>query len=155
MPQLSLLRRAPQRLLNSIVAALLLVTAPALSHGSPAPGPRAVLAVDDSTTAAQLAAQLPLSVTFHDRMGTAVFAQLPTPLATNGADPVHQYRAGDVAYVTAEQSIVVFLTDGSAVPDHGLILLGHLKRGLDDLADCRRDCPVELTADPTGADTAD
>ncbi|MFF2487260.1 cyclophilin-like fold protein [Microbacterium sp. NPDC058062] len=153
MPQLSLLTLAPQRLLNSVVAALLLLTAPALSQGSPSPAPQAVLAVDDSTTAAQFGALLPFTLTFHDRMGTAVFAQVPTFLAPDSTDPMNEYRAGDVAYVTSDQSIVVFLTDGSAVPDHGLILLGHLTQGLDDLVDCRQDCPVELTADPIGSDT--
>ncbi|MGN6127366.1 MAG: cyclophilin-like fold protein [Humibacter sp.] len=155
MQQLSPLKLAPQRLLNSVIAALLLLTAPALSLGSPSPAPQAALAVDDSTTAAQLAAQLPLTVTFHDRMGAAVFAQLPTSLAPDSTDPMNEYHVGDVAYVTSDQSIVVFLTDGSAVPDHGLFLLGQLTRGLDHLANCRQDCPVELTADPTRLRTTD
>lgn len=153
MPQLSLSRLAPQRLLNSIVAALLLLTAPTISHGSPTPASQAVLALEDSATALQLAAQLPLTARFHDRMGTAVFAQLPTPLAVTDADPLRAYRAGDIAYVTAEQNIVVFLTDGSAVPDHGVVLLGHLDRGLDDLAGCRNDCPVELVSESARRNT--
>jgi len=151
MPQLSLLRLVPQRVLNSVVAALLLLTAPALSPGSPAPAPRASVSIDDSLAAAQLAARLPLTVKFHDRMGTAVFAQLPMPLAPDDATPMNDYRAGDIAYVTSEQSIVVFLTDGSAVPDGGLVLLGHVERGLDDLASCRQDCAVELLVRGTPA----
>ncbi|KJL44151.1 cyclophilin-like fold protein [Microbacterium trichothecenolyticum] len=150
MPQLSLLRLAPQRVLNSVVAALLLLTTPTLAPASTAPIPQASIALDDSATASQLAPLLPVNVTFHDRMGTAVFAQLPAPLSTDHATPMNDYRAGDVAYVTAEQSIVVFLTDGTAVPDHGLTLLGHLTAGLDELVDCARDCAVELVATRTG-----
>ena len=145
MPQLSLLRIAPQRVLNSVVAALLLLTMPSLAPAGAVAPPQASVALDDSATAAQIAALLPLTVTFHDRMGTAALAQLPTPLPADHAAPMNEYRAGDVAYVTAEQSIVVFLTDGSAVPDHGLTLLGHLTTGLDELVDCGRDCTVELT----------
>ncbi len=105
--------------------------------------------LNDSASAAQIAARLPVTVTFHDRMGTAAFAQLPTPLSFDRATPMNDYRAGDAAYVAAERSIVVFLADGTAVPDHGLILLGHLSTGLDELVDCARDCAVELVATRT------
>jgi hypothetical protein len=149
MPQISLLRLAPQHVLNSVVAALLLLTTPTLAPASTAPPPRASVVLDHSAGAAQIAALLPITVTFHDRMGSAAFAQLPTPLPADHATPMHEYRAGDVAYVSAEQSIVVFLTDGTAVPDHGLAFLGHLATGLDELAGCVRDCAVELVATGT------
>lgn len=153
MPQLSLHRLAPQALLNSIAAALLLLTAPALAHGSPAPPSRAGVAVDSSPSAAHFGARLPLTLTFHDRMGTAVFADLSRPIDTTRAPSMDEYRAGDVAYVAAEQRIVVFLTNGSAVPDHGLTLLGRLERGLDELIGCREDCLVELSVASTSSDT--
>lgn len=149
MPQIAVLRLAPQRVLNSVVAALLLLTTPTLAPASTAPPPRASVVLDDSAGAAQIAALLPLTVSFHDRMGTAAFAQLPTHLPTDHATTMHEYRAGDVAYLTAEQSIVVFLTDGTAVPNHGLAFLGHLATGLDELAGCVRDCAVELFATRT------
>ena len=149
MPQLSLLRLAPQRVLNSVVAALLLLTTPILAPTTTSPPPRAAVVLNDSASAAQIAARLPVTVTFHDRMGNAAFAQLPTPLSFDRATPMNDYRAGDVAYVAAERSIVVFLADGTAVPDHGLILLGHLSTGLDELVDCARDCAVELVATRT------
>jgi hypothetical protein len=144
MPQRSLLRRTAQRALNSIVAALLLLTAPVLVPGDPSPPPRALVALGDSATADQLALQLPAAITFSDRMGAAVIGRLPAALSVRGAVRVEAYRAGDVAYVASEQSVVVFLTDGSAVPDGGLILLGHVTSGMDDLARCVRDCAVEL-----------
>jgi hypothetical protein len=146
MPQFSLLRLAPQHVVNSVVAAVLLLTTPTLAPAGAAPPPQASIALNDSASAVQIAARLPITVAFHDRMGTAVLAQLPAPLTTDRDTPMNRYRAGDVAYITAEQSIVVFLTDGTAVPEGGLTLLGHLTNGLDDLAGCVRDCAVELVA---------
>ena len=77
-------------------------------------------------------------------MGTAVFAQLATPLAVDAADPMSEYRAGDIAYFAAERSLVVFLSGGAAVPDPGLTLVGHLAAGLDQLADCPHGCTIAL-----------
>jgi hypothetical protein len=152
MPRLSLLRIAPQRVLNTVVAALLLLSTPALADGGAVPPPQASLSLDDSTAAAQLASHLPRTLTFDDRMGTAVFAELPTALASEDADATSGYRAGDVAYVAADQSIVVFLTDGIALPDHGLVMVGHVTSGLDDVAGCVRDCAIELVVSPAAVD---
>jgi len=148
MPQRSLLRRSPQRVVDTVLAMLLLVTAPALAPAATAPPPRVVVALDDSAAAAASAAHLPPTVTFHDRMGVAVFAPLPAALATGAAPAMTHYRAGDVAYVVAEQSIVVFLTDGAAVPQGGLMSLGHLEDGGDDLTSCAHGCAVELALVP-------
>ena len=146
MPQRSLLRRAPQRVLNTVVAALLLLTVPVLAYGDKAPPPHVVVAFNDSATAAHLVWNLPRTLTFSDHMGAAVFARLPDPLAFDSTAPVDGYRAGDIAYVPSEQSIVVFLTDGTAVPDHGLVVLGHVASGVHDLDGCVRNCVIELVA---------
>ncbi|HEY9308052.1 MAG TPA: cyclophilin-like fold protein [Microbacterium sp.] len=151
MPQRSLLRRAPQRVLNSVVTALLLLTVPVLAHGDEAPPTCVVAAFEDSATAAQLVSHLPSTLTFSDRMGAAVFAPLPVPLALDSTAAVDGYRRGDIAYVSSEQSIVVFLTDGTAVPDHGLVVLGHLTSGLQDLDGCVQNCAVELVVGQIGA----
>ncbi|MFE5409591.1 cyclophilin-like fold protein [Microbacterium sp. NPDC056569] len=149
MPPRHLLHLAPQRALNTIVAAFLLLTTPTLAHSSMPPPAQATISLD--STHAELAPRLRLTLTFHDRMGTAVFAPLTAPLPVDVGAPLSRYRAGDAAYVTAEQSVVVFLTSGTAVPESGLVLLGHVEDGLDDLASCRRDCPVEIVlADASG-----
>jgi hypothetical protein len=145
MPQRALLRTAPHYVLNSVVAALLCAVL-VLSPGDATPPPQVHIAADAAGTAGQFGSRLPLAVTFHDQMGTAVFARLPEPLAVDQRAAAGEYRAGDVAYVASEQSIVVFLADGSAVPDQGLVLLGHVTDGLDDLADCARDCGIDLVA---------
>lgn len=144
MPQRSLLSSPAQRVLNSVVAAVLLLTTAVLSQGSPAPPPEVSVLVDDSGAAREFAAQLPSDLTFDDRMGTAVFARLTSVLPDQGAAAMDQYRTGDIAYVPSEQSIVVFLTDGQAVPDSGLILLGHVTSGMHHLAGCVRNCAIEF-----------
>lgn len=155
MPQLSLLRIAPQRVLDTVVAALLVLTTPALAHGGAVPPQQASLSLDDSTTAVQLASHLPRNLMFDDRMGTAVFAELPTALVFDPVAVTSGYRAGDVAYVASDQSIVVFLTDGTALPDHGLVLVGHVTSGLDELAGCVRDCATELVVSAPDAPRGD
>ena len=80
-------------------------------------------------------------------MGTAEFAELSTPLVTDGGTSMSGHRAGDIAYLASEQSVIVFLTDGSAVPDDGLVLLGHVTGGMAHVAACLRDCAVRLVAD--------
>ena len=157
MPNRVLTGLTPQQVLNSFAAALLLVTAPffssAVEDNSPAVAdapPVAVVALDDSAAAAELAMQLPLVLTFTDRMGTAEFAQLPAPLDIDAAQ-MSSYRAGDVAYFESEQSIVVFLSDGTAVPDGGLVLVGHVTSGLDVVAGCARDCAIQFVTTPGDA----
>lgn len=100
--------------------------------------------LNDSTQAAQLAQRVPHSLVFNDVMGTAQVARLAEPLGPSDGDPITHYRAGDVAYWTAEESIIVFLTDGAAVPHDGFSLIGHISDDLDHLAGCNRDCPALL-----------
>ncbi|MGC5221747.1 cyclophilin-like fold protein [Micromonospora sp. DT81.3] len=137
----------PQPLFNTIAAAAaVLLTA---SLPAPTPDPQSVrVTLDDSAAAEQLASQLSLELTFDDRMGTAAFAQLRLPLVMDGGAVMSEYRAGDLAYLASEQSIIVFLTDGSAVPDDGLVALGHVTSGMDGIAACVRHCLIQLVADP-------
>lgn len=144
MPQLSLLRIAPQRILNTLVAVAMLFSTPALTPASTVAPQHAMVSLNDSAAADQLVAQLSSPLSFDDRMGTALVAHLSTPLAVEQAHAVDGYRAGDVAYVPDELALVIFLVDGSAVPERGLIILGNLTSGLNDLAGCTRDCLVDL-----------
>ncbi|WP_457101694.1 cyclophilin-like fold protein [Microbacterium sp. P5_E9] len=143
----------PQRVLNTVAAILLLASAPVLSStgvGGPAAvadnPPVAVITLNESSVAAELASQLPLVLNFSDRMGTAEFAPLPEPLDIDSADQMSGYRAGDVAYLASEQSIVVFLSEGTAVPAGDLVLVGHVTSGLNVVAGCVRDCAVQIVA---------
>lgn len=95
----------------------------------------------DESVAAPVAAQLRGPIPFEDRMGTALVTQLDEPLNIDG-EKGGSYRAGDVAYSAADREIVVFLSDGSAVPASGLTRLGEIGEGLDDLVGCASDCPI-------------
>ena len=134
----------PLRILVSLVAAVLLVSAPACSHLQRGTIPEAEIQVDDSATAIQLERSLPVAVSFDDRMGAAQVARLPTALDVENAESTRGYRAGDVAYWAPEGSIVVFLSDSPDVSSEGLVLVGHVSTGMDDLAGCSRNCAVRL-----------
>ena len=86
-----------------------------------------------------------LSRRLDDRMGTAQVAHLQAALDTAGAAPISSYRAGDIAYWPAEQSLIVFLADGSAVPSDGLVGVGRVTSGIDHLIGCARDCRLRAS----------
>lgn len=139
----------PFRVLASIAAAmLLLVSIPACSQPSGEPLPEAAIRLNDSMAAVQLEHRLPLSMTFDDRMGVAQVAKLPNPLEVESVESPTEYRAGDMAYWVAEQSIVVFLSDGHDLAADGLVLVGHVTVGLAELAGCTHDCRVSLVDAP-------
>lgn len=101
--------------------------------------------------AAQLADRSGDVLVLADRLGTAQTTRLPEPVAVGPADLAGGYRAGDVAYWAPEQLLIVFTTDGSALPDGGLTLVGRVSQGLDALAGCARDCAVGVTAGAAAA----
>ncbi|ACQ78676.1 hypothetical protein Bcav_0412 [Beutenbergia cavernae DSM 12333] len=104
--------------------------------------------MEDDAVAAQLTEQLPSDhiLSFDSRMGTAQVAALPQPLDVRG-DAMRSYRAGDVVYWSTEQALVIFLTDGFAVPDDGVLTrIGAVVDGMDQLVGCERDCRVHFGA---------
>ena len=127
---------------------LLLVSIPACSHPRGEPLPEAAIRLNDSMAAVNLEHRLPVSVSFDDRMGVAQVAELPSPLELEAVEPPTEFRAGDAAYWAAEQSIVVFLSDGHDLADDGLVLVGHVTVGLAELAGCTHDCRVRLVGAP-------
>lgn len=149
-----LLPRIAQRLIDGIAAALVLAMILVLAMVSPlsaalardvhTPPPAATIALNDSATAAQLASHLPMVLTFENRMGTAELAPVPVPLSVEGTASATDYREGDIAYLASEQTIVVFLTDGSGVPDDAIVLLGRVTSSLEDIAACQWACPIRL-----------
>jgi hypothetical protein len=98
----------------------------------------------DSPVAVQLAERSAGALELDARMGTAQVADLA--LDVDFSRPVHSYRAGDLAYWASGEQVVIFLTDGAAVPAEGLIPLGKVTHGLDRLTSCRSGCPVHLDA---------
>lgn len=134
----------PRRALITLTATLLLVGLPSCSVVPDGAARVVEIRLSDFPAAAQIAHSLPLDLRFDDRMGSAQVAHLPVPLETGIPEPVAGYRAGDVAYWVPEQSIIVFLSDGHAVPADGLVRVGHISAGMNDLADCAQSCEVRL-----------
>lgn len=133
------------RILATIAAALLLTAGAAAC--APSPTTAAIeVRLNDSVAAVELSRSLPSTMSFDNRMGTAQVARLAAPLSTRGAATAPSYRAGDVAYWAAEQSIVIFLHDGSGVPTSGLVLIGHTSGDLSRIGDCTRQCTLSPTS---------
>ena len=131
---------------TSVAVALLLLAAAPTFSPDPAPTVASVeIQTNDSETAAQLDGRLPPDLHFENRMGTAEVARLPYQLKVGDAGAVTSYRTGDVAYWEAEQSLVVFLSDGAGVPKNGVVMLGRVASNLKTFAECVSDCAIRLT----------
>ena len=100
------------------------------------------------STSPSMVAQLPDTVSFSDRMGTAQVAQLPEALNVAGG-PMTHYEAGDVGYAPAERSLVVFLTAGAGEAAADLVKVGRVDSGLSGLSNCVLDCEVALVSSAT------
>ncbi|SDS83226.1 hypothetical protein SAMN04488543_2467 [Friedmanniella luteola] len=112
--------------------------------GRPAPPPagqtRAVLqladgpvdiALEDTSAGRQLAALLPLRLTFRDPMGQAKSARLPRPLTVPGSDRVLDPEGGALYYWPPSQDLAILYDDlGQTVPPPGLVRLGTVTSGL-------------------------
>mgnify|MGYP000868034427 FL=1 len=133
--------------LSALVAALLGVVGCTVADDA---SPAEIRISPAGPAAASLAGQLPRTLSFSDRMGTAQVATLDQPLdlGASAGEEVRAYRAGDVAYWPESQSLVVFLSDGAAVPDGGLVAVGAVDGDLAGLADCVRDCPFAVAVAP-------
>lgn len=137
------------RIFVTIVAALVLTAGAAAC--TPAPVTHTVdFRLNDTVTAVELSERLPLAASFENRMGTAEIARLTTPLATQGTETASSYRAGDIAYWAAEQSLVVFLSDGTSVPSSGLVLIGHIESGHSRVNDCAQHCTLRISKNSAG-----
>lgn len=130
----------------AVVAAMLIAFAATWLPQSESTPPTADVALNDSSVALRLAEQLPATLQFDDRMGTAQVATVIAADDIDRGDPMTSYRAGDVAYWASEQRVVIFLTDGAAVAADGLTLIGVVTDGFDHLTGCARDCAVDLTS---------
>lgn len=125
-----------------VAAAMVLLTAAACAPAA-ADRPRAQLAILQPAVAAQLSHRL----AFDDRMGGAQIARLTAPIDVEG-ETAFDYTSGDVAYWRAGRSVIVFLADGRAVPEGGIVIIGSVARGMDELTGCAADCVASIGAAP-------
>ena len=83
--------------------------------------------IDDGPAARDFLAQLPLTLTLKDYSGNEKIADLPRPLAREGAPGAVTPQAGDVAFFAPWGNLAIFYRDGLHSP--GLIRLGRLDSG--------------------------
>ena len=88
--------------------------------------------LDDNATARDLAAQLPLTLTFRDHNGVEKTAPLPNELSTEGAPNAHDPAAGDLGYFAPGGDLVLYHND-EAPEFPGIIRIGSLDGDLDAL----------------------
>ncbi|MER6153966.1 cyclophilin-like fold protein [Streptomyces sp. NPDC001868] len=88
-------------------------------------GHRIDATLNDSATARDFAALLPLTLTLSDFHQTERIADLPRRLSTAGAPETAQPKAGDLAYYAPWGNLALFYRDGGS-SDAGLIILGRV-----------------------------
>lgn len=96
--------------------------------------------IDDGPAARDFLAQLPLTLTVKDYGGNEKIADLPRPLAREGAPDAVTPQAGDLAFYAPWGNLAIFYRDGHHSP--GLIRLGRLQ---GDVADFGGTEPLPVT----------
>jgi hypothetical protein len=88
--------------------------------------------LDDNATARDLAAQLPLTLSFRDHNNVEKTAPLPHELSLEGAPQGHDPAAGDIGY-WAPGGDLVFYYDSDAPFFNGIVRIGEFNGGMDAL----------------------
>jgi hypothetical protein len=84
----------------------------------------------ENATARDLAAQLPLTLTFRDHNNVEKTAPLPRELSLEGAPEGHDPAAGDIGY-WAPNGDLVFYYDSDAPFFNGIVRIGEFDGGMD------------------------
>src|SRR3954465_2226117 len=79
----------------------------------------------DNATARDLAAQLPLTLSFHDHNNLEKAAPLPRALSLDGAPAGHDPVAGDIGYWAPDGHLVLYYDD-AAPYWNGIVRIGEL-----------------------------
>lgn len=93
--------------------------------------------LNDSPSARDFAALLPLTLDLRDFHGTERVAGLPRELDSAGASEPVAATVGDIAYYAPWGNLVLFHQDGPA-PSPDLLVLGHLDVSADQLGRATR-----------------
>lgn len=78
--------------------------------------------LDDSATAASLAAQLPLTLTFADHGGQEKYAELPEALDLTGAPTSSGAEPLQIGYYAPDQRLILYYTQVGTFP--GIVPIG-------------------------------
>jgi len=105
-------------------------------------GKTAIVKLRDNPTSKDLLRRLPLELEFSDYAGTEKIARLPKKLSTTGAPAGFDPAVGDVTYYSPWGNLAIFYKDFGYA--QGLISLGSIESGLEDLAALAGDATVTL-----------
>ena len=105
-------------------------------------GQRLTATLDDSPAAADLLAQLPVTVDMTDHGGVEKTGRLPGPLSLQGQPDGSDPDIGDLGYYAPGNDLVLYYGDQSYHP--GIVVLGRLNDGAADrIAAINGDVTVE------------
>ena len=99
--------------------------------------------LDDNATARDLAAQLPLTLTFRDHNNVEKTAPLPRELSLEGAPEGHDPAAGDIGY-WAPDGDLVFYYDSDAPFFNGIVRIGEFDGEMDAIERQSQDFTVTI-----------
>jgi hypothetical protein len=99
--------------------------------------------LDDNATARDLAAQLPLTLTFRDHNNVEKTAPLPRELSLEGAPEGHDPAAGDIGY-WAPDGDLVFYYDSDAPFFNGIVRIGEFDGEMDAIERQSEDFTVTI-----------
>jgi hypothetical protein len=97
----------------------------------------------DNATARDLAAQLPLTLTFRDHNDVEKTAPLPRELSLDGAPEGHDPAAGDIGY-WAPDGDLVFYYDNDAPLFSGIVRIGQFDGDMDAIERQSEDFSVTI-----------
>jgi hypothetical protein len=99
--------------------------------------------LDNNATARDLAAQLPLTLTFRDHNNVEKTAPLPRELSLEGAPEGHDPAAGDIGY-WAPDGDLVFYYDSDAPFFNGIVRIGEFDGDMDAIERQSEDFSVTI-----------
>jgi hypothetical protein len=99
--------------------------------------------LDDNATARDLAAQLPLTITFRDHNNVEKTAPLPRELSLEGAPEGHDPAARDIGY-WAPDGDLVFYYDSDAPFFNGIVRIGEFDGNMDAIQRQRENFTVTI-----------
>jgi hypothetical protein len=99
----------------------------------------------DTAAATQLAAILPVRLTLRDAWRQAKSGRLPHPIQVQGTEPTRRPVPGGIYYWPDTAALAVYYDDlGQSVPPPGLIRLGAVDTGLDEISAAGRQVSVHI-----------
>ena len=97
----------------------------------------------ENATARDLAAQLPLTLTFRDHNNVEKTAPLPRELSTDGAPEGHDPAAGDIGYYAPGGDFVLYYDDEAPYFD-GIVRIGELDGDMQAIENLPEDASVTI-----------